>query len=324
MNLPRSTRGNRVTGSAWKVRLMIGGVICSVMCSGCHWVREACLGSATEPHALAESAYRAADDGRISEAISLYRQAIEMSPEEAQFHCELAKLLVRQGHVHTAMSHLGRATELQPDDAESFWQLAQLMHQHGYDDATAKALESAIRANPRHVSATMLRAEIARRDGDTDYAMALYHRVLAEEPRSWDAQLQVAELHREASRLEQAAPLLRTVCQEVPPNSEEYAEAVWMLGKTYGGMNRWPDAVAALQRGAALRPDRMTPDDWCRLAKAKQETGDWTGAHRDLQHAIKMDPNHRSANALQDAMKAPRPRASVLRLGHESRAAIVQ
>jgi len=53
------------------------------------------------------------------------RRAVQMAPDEAQIHHNLATVLASEGQIEEADTHFFRALELKPDDAEAFYGLSQ-------------------------------------------------------------------------------------------------------------------------------------------------------------------------------------------------------
>jgi tetratricopeptide (TPR) repeat protein len=64
-----------------------------------------------------DTARSAASGGRLDQARTAYERAIQLSPDSAFLHRELAGVERRQGNVDQAIQHFNRAIELDPSDA---------------------------------------------------------------------------------------------------------------------------------------------------------------------------------------------------------------
>ena len=79
------------------------------------------LGSSRNPvwesGLLGRAAHLEAEAGRIPEAIRIYRDALELDPENVDIHLQLAQLAAGRGDLGRALTHLETAARLRPDDA---------------------------------------------------------------------------------------------------------------------------------------------------------------------------------------------------------------
>ena len=64
--------------------------------------------------------------GRVQEAIGLYKQALQLTPDFAEAHNSLGGVLVRMGSVPEAIGHYEQALRNKPDYAEAQNRLARL------------------------------------------------------------------------------------------------------------------------------------------------------------------------------------------------------
>ena len=102
--------------------------------------------------------------GRYDEAGSLYRRAIESSPDSAFLYRELAAVERQQGANDLAMQHFAKAVALEPGEAHSLVQLGELLAARGDYEGAAKAFANAISIEPDANVEARLRIVRARSD----------------------------------------------------------------------------------------------------------------------------------------------------------------
>ncbi len=90
------------------------------------------------------SARQAAQAGRAEEAIRLYRQAINASPDSPFLYREIGLVEVARGDSEAALEHLRRAAELDPSDAASLGQIGRLLEDRGELDAALSVYDEAL------------------------------------------------------------------------------------------------------------------------------------------------------------------------------------
>ena len=113
------------------------------------------------------AARQAARTGKYDDAMQMFRQAIERSPESGFLHRELAVIERDHGSGDAAIDQYRRATILDPTDAPSLVELAEMLEARNdfefalkaYGDALAVAPDAAVAARR---DALALRAETAR------------------------------------------------------------------------------------------------------------------------------------------------------------------
>jgi tetratricopeptide (TPR) repeat protein len=87
--------------------------------------------------------------GKVSEAIGRYEQAVRLKPDYADAHYNLGSARLRRGNVPEAIAHFEQAVRLKPRDVEPRKQLAWLLATCGEASVRngARALELAEKAN---------------------------------------------------------------------------------------------------------------------------------------------------------------------------------
>jgi len=113
---------------------------------------------AAEEHAARAAA--AAAEGRLTDAVAAYEEAIRADPFSAAAHRGLGEALRAQGDGFRAMSALERAVELAPELFPALDALAAVYREKGFRAKAAETLERALRAAPDDPTRERLRREV--------------------------------------------------------------------------------------------------------------------------------------------------------------------
>ncbi len=92
---------------------------------------------------LRKEAFELAEAGQIERAAALYRQMIDILPQDAKSHYNLAMMLKRRGDPDGAMRHYQEAVRLDPGYALALFQMAEIYAEKGIGQ------RSGIRISPR-------------------------------------------------------------------------------------------------------------------------------------------------------------------------------
>jgi tetratricopeptide (TPR) repeat protein len=119
--------------------------------------------------------------GLTEEAIELYRRSLELDPESASAHHNLAAALARSGEPSAAEGHFRAALERKPT-AETFTGLALVLAQQGRTDEAVARLNDAIAANPEYTAAHEELGSILAQQGKLEDAAHQYRLVVSKRP----------------------------------------------------------------------------------------------------------------------------------------------
>jgi len=178
-------------------------------------------GQQQHPGALAEAFNRQGvqyrTEGRLAEAEACYRKAVEVRPDFAVAHYNLANILKQQGRTDLALSSYATALALNPDLADAHYNLGNLYKDLGRPDDAERHLNEAIRCRP-------------------DLAIAHYN---------------LANVLRESDRLSEAESCFRSALALQPGMFQAYAN----LGVTIGNQGLHDRANDCCEAALALGPD---------------------------------------------------------------------
>ncbi len=270
----------------WFLLLLLGCIL-----SGCSWLPRSRSDSIAESQRLIEQARVAEQEDDLDRAAKQLEQAARKNPDNPEIHRRLGHILIAQGNTTAAVELLRYASARNPDDVAGHVELARLLADLHKETEAENAVSTALRLEPNHIEAMMLKGMLARKQHRDQQALQMYHRVLAREPDHVEARLRIAAIQLDSERPERASPLLRSICASRYATGCQAAEAKWSLGIAYGKEGRWAESACALEQSVRNR-EMVSADDWYRLAYAKHQVGDVTGARRYLAMALEENPRH--------------------------------
>lgn len=194
-------------------------------------------------------------DGRTTEAVRRGQQAVEMAPENAQAWAVLGMAYDWADDIPKAIDACKRAVELDPKYAEGYAYLAE-----AYADAVrwseaVTAAETALQLDDRSVDAHRNYGYVMEIQGNYWLAVEEYERAL-----------------------------------EIHPN---LAYIHVMLGRNYRGLGDAESAVQSFERAAEIDPDNVAALN--ELGRTFQEMGEFERAEVYLKQAIEADPSSATA-----------------------------
>ena len=121
-------------------------------------------------------AEQALDKGDSQKAVSLYREALEATPQDALLHYKLAVALDRAGDETGERAALEQAVQIDPNLAVAQNQLGYLYYKNGQFDTAEQHFRQAIRANPDFAQAWIsLAATLASKSRFSEAQEAVAH-----------------------------------------------------------------------------------------------------------------------------------------------------
>jgi len=123
-----------------------------------------------------------AEQGDAARAVELYRTAVELDPDHVDAHNNLANLLAGQGVVEEAISHYERALSLQPDNAVAHNNLANVLAVHGPVEQAIRHYEQALRLQPDNAAAHNNLAWVLKGAGRRDEALPHFQEAVRLQP----------------------------------------------------------------------------------------------------------------------------------------------
>jgi predicted TPR repeat methyltransferase len=141
----------------------------------------------SDANALRMLGVLAAQVNRNDIAADFLQQALNLLPENALLHAELAEVQRRLGKFQLAMQHVQRAIALSPELFEGHFNLAVILHEQRNIAGAVEAYKRAISLGPKNPAAHYNLANIYRDQGQFDLAIAAYQTALEISPEYLEA-----------------------------------------------------------------------------------------------------------------------------------------
>jgi tetratricopeptide (TPR) repeat protein len=94
-----------------------------------------------------------ADQGKVPEATQSYKRALELNPSYAEAYYNLGNVLAHQGKLSEAIQHYELAVQLKPDYAEACYNMGVALQDEGKVAEAGQQFEHAIQLNSDYVEA---------------------------------------------------------------------------------------------------------------------------------------------------------------------------
>lgn len=182
-----------------------------------------------------------------------------------------------------AIAAYRRALELVPDAAEVHAELAGVLARDRQTDAAIKTANGAIAIDPKNRTAHrilgLLKGEMAEQAGDQARAASLRSEaiasleiVVADRLVDPTAELTLGRLYVQAGQFPKAIETLRLFLLDRP----DYPDALLLLANAYEHTHDLASAIETLEAAAAVQPDQARISTW--LANLQEQSGRWTAA----------------------------------------------
>jgi tetratricopeptide (TPR) repeat protein len=120
--------------------------------------------------------------GKADEAIAQYQKALELKPDFAEVHNNLASLLASQGHADQAIAHYRRALEINPSFVEARNNLGLALQTQGKTEEAVAEYRKALEIAPDNARAHFNLGMVLQTQGKFVDAVAQYQKALETAP----------------------------------------------------------------------------------------------------------------------------------------------
>lgn len=267
---------------------------------------------------------RLAEQGRLDEAIAIFRQALQLQPDFPEGHNNLGNALQNQGNPVDAVSHLEEAILLRDEypeahnnlgiafsrqgkfvEAEQAFRRAvsqradfaqawnnlglALLDQRKPSEAEA-CFREAIRKRPELGNAHGNLGHALMELGKSEEALACFREAVRFDPQSPDAHNNLGNALREVGQLDESAGALLRAIGLRP----QYADAHNNLGITRSRQNKYDEAIQHYEEALRLRPNYPAGHNNLGIALAHQ--GKRPESMASYRHALRLKPDYAEAH----------------------------
>ena len=265
---------------------------------------------------LAGVAYFQLGDQR--RALKHLRQAVAGGSADVDAHNNLGNVLKAAGRLDEAETAYRRALEIRPDYADAHYNLGILLEAMGRPSEAEAAYQNALDATPGFVLARFNHANTLKALGRLDEAIAEYRATIETAPDHAGAHNNLGSALHEAGRTDDAVAAYRRAIEHAP----DFAEAEYNLGIALQERDDFDTAIAAYRRaieidaghvgarvnlGVALQRRGRLDEAIAAYRAACAAAPDYAGSHINLADALVETGDVDAALAVADVFLADRP-----------------
>jgi len=243
------------------------------------------------PDALHLLGVIACQTGDHETAVGLINRAISASPSNPTYYSNLAWALQGQGKLAEAVASFREALSLTPDDAGVRVNLGLVLQSQGRLDEAVASFREAIKLRPTLAEAHTNLGSALHVQGRLDEAIASHRAALSLKPDLAAAHSNLGNALRGQGKLEEAAASLRQAIKFKP----DYSEAHDNLGLALQELGKLDEAVASHREAIRFRPDDPAPHS--HLALAFQGQGRLDEAVASFRKALSLRPDYAEAHS---------------------------
>jgi tetratricopeptide (TPR) repeat protein len=223
------------------------------------------------------------------EAIAAYRRAVELDPNDALTHYDLAFALKYKGDTKQAVEEFETAIRLKPGWGEAHYGLGAALYDL-HDQAEAlKEFRKAVELQPSNAAAHLFLAHVYSEQNDFSAAERALNRAVALKP-SAEMHLELGQIEGQLGKLDAAATQFRAALRLDP----RMARAHVMLGVTLRRQGDHHGALANFRKAVELDP--ADPNAQYNLAMELKAEGDIAAAITAFRRAIELKPDFEKAH----------------------------
>ncbi|MBI2945681.1 MAG: tetratricopeptide repeat protein [Candidatus Wallbacteria bacterium] len=224
------------------------------------------------------------DQGRLDEAIALYRSAAQGEPRNLDWRVSLSRLLQRRLRDADAEAEIRKAIQIDSNHTAALLDLGGLRFRAGDLDTAAKLYARVLVLEPANPDAASFLAEVRERQGNLAEAIELNAKVYRSSAQRFETARPLSRQLLAAGRAREAEELLGQV-------SRAHPEATWAAGElakllTQQGRVQQARAVLAAAGGVS----NETRDARRALIASLRTVDDHAGVERELRAVLRETP----------------------------------
>ncbi len=252
--------------------------------------RDALARDAVDAVAYSNLGTALAANGELGEAITQYQRALDLAPNDADSHYNLANVLSAQGRFADAASQFRVALRIDPSLAEAHVNLGNALVALGQLEDAAGHYRRGTELAPDAVEPLNNLGLLVVGQGAFDEAIPLFRQALAIAPDFADAHTNLASALQQTGAVDEALTHFRRAAELLP----ESASAQNDLGMALGDQQALDEATALFRR--AIEIDRTFTDAYSNLAMVFQLQGQPAEAIAQYRAILEIAPGLASAH----------------------------
>jgi Tfp pilus assembly protein PilF len=234
--------------------------------------------------------------GRLPAAAAALDHLRPWYEEKSAYHAALGYLAQFQGDLDGALAHYRRALAINPLDELSIEASMEILLARGRSGEAKALLSSSLERSRGSVPNMNLLAIACLRQGWNEEAETIIRRILASDPGNPGLMRNLAIAVARQGRQREAVALLRQAIERSPDDAQSH----FNLGAMLAELGEVDEALVSFQE--AERRGLRTARLYVAIAKMQFRMGDRDGARRQLEKALRIDPNDREVRELLAAL----------------------
>jgi tetratricopeptide (TPR) repeat protein len=207
---------------------------------------------ATEFFRVFDRALDLTRDNQLDAAISEWKKAVELNPEETKAYFNLALALDKQGKLDEAIPQYQKAADIDPENDSACANLAVDLAQTGKLDRAIDSLTKCLAINPESAKAQNNLGALLIEKGRVDEAVEHCQKAVDIDPEYADAHNGLGSVLAMTGKLDEAIEHLEKAVA-ISPDSFEYQ---YNLGRFLAAKERFGEAVPHFERAVVLSGGR--------------------------------------------------------------------
>ena len=228
--------------------------------------------------------------GRLDEAISHYRRALQARPYDALVYNNLGAALEAKGNLSEAIACYYKALKLLPDCDEAYYNLGIALHSQGDSNQAIYNLRKAISINPDYADAHNNLGIILSKQGRLDEAITHFQKAVRLKSGNASMHGNLGDAFQLLRRLNEAADQYREALRLKPDD----IDVCFKLGGILESQGKIDEAISLYRQILPFKTN--SAELHCKLGIALSQRGETDKAISHYREAIRLKPDYAQAH----------------------------
>ncbi len=205
-----------------------------------------------DPLVLNLVAWQLEEEGRLTEAEAVVRQALARDPDDATLHVALGIVRRKQGQLKDSVACFEHAIDLDPSYAAPWFERGASFEKGGALADAADDYRHALSLDPQSSAAHAALAAVLARRGESASAWDHAQTALKIDPQDVTARRALAQIALEEQKFDEAVKILEPVAAQSDNRAEAMIGALTLLGDAHHGLGNYDRAYHCYAQAQSL------------------------------------------------------------------------